>query len=51
MRAATSRCFVAARAFRPIPKVLVAYDGGPSALKAVDHIARSPLFQGLAVHS
>jgi len=41
--------FVASRAFRPIEKVLVAYDGGTSAMKAVDHIARSPLFQGLAI--
>ncbi|MFN3291986.1 MAG: universal stress protein [Gemmobacter sp.] len=41
---------VASRAFRPIRKVLIAYDGGTSAMKAVDHIARSPLFQGLAVH-
>ena len=42
--------FVAARAFKPISKVLVAHDGGASAAKAVDHIARSPLFQGLSVH-
>jgi nucleotide-binding universal stress UspA family protein len=42
--------FVASRAFRPISKVLVAYDGGASAMKAIDHIARSPLFQGLSVH-
>ena len=49
MRAAHRPVFVAARAFRPIDSVLVAYDGGASAMKAVDHIARSPLFQGLAV--
>lgn len=42
--------FVASRAFQPISKVLVAYDGGVSAMKAVDHISRSPLFQGLSVH-
>jgi nucleotide-binding universal stress UspA family protein len=42
--------FVAARAFRPIEKVLVAYDGGTSAMKAVDQIARNPLFHGLAIH-
>jgi nucleotide-binding universal stress UspA family protein len=41
--------FVAARAFKPIEHVLVAYDGGASAMKAVDHISRSPLFAGLAV--
>lgn len=42
--------FVASRAFKPISKVMVAYDGGVSAMKAVDHISRSPLFQGLSVH-
>jgi len=50
VRASHKPVFVAARAFRPIKKVLVAYDGGTSAMKAVDHIARSPLFQGLEVH-
>lgn len=50
VRTAQRPVFVAARAFRPIEKVLVAYDGGRSALKAVDHIARSALFAGLAVN-
>ena len=50
VRASRKPVFVASRAFRPIGKVLVAYDGGTSAMKAVDHIARSPLFAGLAVH-
>lgn len=49
VRASHKPVFVASRAFRPIARVLVAYDGGASAMKAVDHIARSPLFQGLAV--
>jgi len=40
---------VASRALRPIAKVLIAFDGGPSALKAVDHVSRSPMFAGLAV--
>tara|TARA_R110002167_G_scaffold223876_1_gene429237 strand:- start:239 stop:1093 length:855 start_codon:yes stop_codon:yes gene_type:complete len=39
--------FVASRAFKPIEQILVAYDGGASSMKAVDHIARSPLFAGL----
>lgn len=50
IRASHKTVFVASRAFKPISKVLVAYDGGASAMKAVDHIARSPLFQGLSVH-
>lgn len=50
IRASHKPVFVASRGFKPISKVLVAYDGGASAMKAIDHIARSPLFQGLAVH-
>jgi len=50
VRASHKPVFVASRAFKPISRVLVAYDGGASAMKAVDHIARSPLFQGLRVH-
>lgn len=50
LRSAHKPVLVASRAFRPIEKVLVAFDGGTSALKAVDHIARSPVFQGLTVH-
>jgi nucleotide-binding universal stress UspA family protein len=38
---------VAARAFKPIRRFLIAFDGGTSAMKAVDHVARSPLFAGL----
>ena len=38
---------VASRAFKPVNSFLVAYDGGTSAMKAVDHISRSPLFAGL----
>jgi len=50
IRASQKPIFVASRAFKPIQKVLVAYDGGVSAIKAIDHIARSSLFQGLAIH-
>jgi nucleotide-binding universal stress UspA family protein len=50
IRASTKPVFVASRGFKPIRKVLVAYDGGISAMKAVDHIARSPLFEGLSIH-
>lgn len=49
IRASTKPVFVASRGFRPIARVLVAYDGGTSAMKAVDHIARSPVFAGLEV--
>lgn len=49
VRASHRPVFVASRAFKPIDSVLVAYDGGTSAMKAIDHIARSTLFQGLGV--
>jgi nucleotide-binding universal stress UspA family protein len=50
VRASHKPVFVASRAFKPISRVLLAYDGGSSAMKAVDHIARSPVFQGLDIH-
>ena len=49
VRAAHRPVFVASRAFAPIARVLVAHDGGTSADKAVDHIAQSPVFQGLSI--
>ncbi len=50
VRACTKPVFVASRAFKPIERVLLAYDGGASSRKVVDHIARSPLFRGLHLH-
>jgi len=41
---------VASRAFKPIERVLVAYDGGPSARKAVDYAVSSPLLKDLECH-
>ncbi|NHQ74852.1 universal stress protein [Roseovarius gahaiensis] len=49
VRASHKPVFVANRAFKTPEKVLVAFDGGASALKAVDYMARSPLFAGLHV--
>ena len=41
----TAKCpvLVAARAFKPIHKVLIAYDGGASAEKAVERVTTSPI--------
>ena len=50
VRASHRPVLVAPQIFAPISKVLVAFDGGASAIKAVHHIASSPLFKGLAVH-
>ena len=38
---------VAARAFTQVKRFLIAFDGGASNRKAVDHVAISPLFAGL----
>ena len=50
VRASHKPVFVASRAFKPVSKILVAYDGGASAMRAVDHIARSKLYAGLEAH-
>lgn len=47
VRTCSKPVFVAARAFKPIEKFLIAYDGGASSMKAVDYVARDPLFAGL----
>ena len=49
VRAATKPLFVASRAFRPIEKVLIAYDGSASAMRAVEHVSQSPLYADLAI--
>lgn len=47
VRAATKPVMVASRAFKPINKFLIAFDGGESAMKAVRHIASGKLFTGM----
>lgn len=47
VRAVKAPVFVASRAFKPIERVLIAYDGGVSAMKAVDYVARNALFSGM----
>ncbi len=41
---------VAARAFKPIQRFLIAFDDSPSARKAVNYVASSPLLRGLNCH-
>lgn len=41
---------VASRAFRPIESMLIAFDNGPSARKAVECAAQKPLLKGLTCH-
>lgn len=48
VRGATKPVLVTSRAFKPIEKFVIAFDGGPSVMKAVNHIAQSKLFNGLS---
>lgn len=47
VRSSTKPVLVTSRAFQPIKNFMIAFDGGTSSMKAVDHVARSPLFSGL----
>jgi nucleotide-binding universal stress UspA family protein len=47
VRASHRPVLIAPRAFRPIHRVLIAFDGRASAMKAVDEVSRSPLYAGL----
>ena len=38
---------IASRAFKPVGKLLIAYDGGSMAMKTVDQVSRSPILDGL----
>lgn len=48
VRSTRKPVMVANRKYKPIRRFLIAYDGGPSVMKAVNHIATSALFRGLA---
>lgn len=49
VRSSIRPVLVASRAYRPIETVVLAYDGGPSARKALDFVAGSPLFAKLQI--
>ena len=50
VRSVTKPILVASQVFKPVETIMVAFDGGTSALKAVDHLARSKVFGGLKCH-
>jgi nucleotide-binding universal stress UspA family protein len=50
IRTSVRPVLVASRAFKPIERFLIAYDGGPSVLKAVDFVLTNPLLKGLHCH-
>jgi nucleotide-binding universal stress UspA family protein len=49
VRASKVPVFVASRVYKPIAKVLVAYDGSSSAMKAIDRMSKSAVFEGLEI--
>jgi nucleotide-binding universal stress UspA family protein len=50
IRASHKPVFVAARGFREPRRLLIAFDGGPSSMKAAAYCAENPLFAGLECH-
>jgi nucleotide-binding universal stress UspA family protein len=50
IRASIRPVLVASREFKPIEKMLIAYDGGPSVEKALAFARENPLLRGLECH-
>ncbi|MBY8977323.1 universal stress protein [Rhodobacteraceae bacterium NNCM2] len=49
LRATSLPVLVSARSFTPVKRVMIAFDGRPSAQRAVEELARSPMLAGLGV--
>lgn len=50
IRASHKPCLVTSRQFRPIERLLLAYDGSPSCKKMLNFLIDAPAFQGLDLH-
>lgn len=50
VRASKKPCLVTSRSFRPIKKMLLAYDGGKSCQKAAEFLAGSGAFKDIELH-
>ncbi|MEM8722036.1 MAG: universal stress protein [Cyanobacteria bacterium P01_G01_bin.39] len=50
IRSSHKPCLVTPRGFKPIERILFAYDGGKSCQKALNYLCQSPLFKGLELH-
>ena len=50
IRSAVRPLLITARAFTPIERFLIAYDGGPSVTRAIEFLLGNPLLQGCAGH-
>ncbi|MFT5504474.1 MAG: nucleotide-binding universal stress UspA family protein, partial [Gammaproteobacteria bacterium] len=48
VRSSHKPVLVASRAFKPISRVLIAFDGGESVMKAVEYIAQNSAFKGFS---
>ncbi|MEH6835086.1 MULTISPECIES: universal stress protein [Falsihalocynthiibacter] len=48
IRTSKKPVLVTSRAFRPVKTFMIAFDGGASSIKAVEHVAQSNVFAGLA---
>lgn len=47
VRSTRKAIVIASRAFKPVNKLLIAYDGGAMAMKTVDQVSRSPILAGI----
>lgn len=50
VRSATRPVLVVSRAFKPVKRFLLAYDGGPSAERAVERLVEGSVLRGLECH-
>ncbi len=50
VRASHKPCLVTPREFKPINRILLAYDGGESCQKALKYFTESPIFKSLELH-
>jgi nucleotide-binding universal stress UspA family protein len=47
VRSSKKPVLVASRVFKPIQRLLIAFDGGESVSKAIDHLSNSPVFKDI----
>lgn len=50
VRASTKPCLVTSRSYQPVKKVVLAYDGGKSAKKALSFLTTNPYYRKFAFH-
>ena len=50
VRASSKPCLMTSRAYQPIERVALAFDGGESSNKALNYIISSNMFRGLEIH-